>query len=83
MRYKRTLEWELVRELGFRMYNSAVGFGKGAPFPNVKKPTDLFPLDIDNTTQLSIEEKREEAQESAKRVDDYMKRKKIGKYATK
>lgn len=62
------------------MYDTAVGMN-GKAFKSPKKATDLYPLPTDKLSTLTAEQKKEQARWSADKVDEYMKQRKIGKYA--
>ena len=64
-------EWEKVRYVAFTNYNSAVGFGGGPPFKDIKRPKDLFTLDCDKVRAKAVKIDKERA---AKHVNIFKER---------
>ncbi len=71
---KRELDDErnlVVRELSFRMYDSAVGYGKGSPF-NIRKATDLYRNRLDSLLNNDVKFDKERAEEAFERYKNIL-----------
>ena len=66
-----------VRDLQFTIYNSSIGPNGKQAFKGIRSPRDIRELEIDNMFQQTPKEKKNDAQESAIKIKEYIARKKL------